>query len=86
MTFMTREQYAEVIDRYQSEQKDHLLQRFDVGAREYGALDLDSRDWLIERREEQLDSLAYKLFERERLRRKAMRREAAQEPPQEVAR
>lgn len=70
MNILTKEAYEKAIDRYHAEEKRHLLDRFDAGARQYGTLDLDcGRDWILERREELSDARAYEIFEVERLRR-----------------
>ncbi len=65
----SREQYAEAIDAYHSRIKAELLERFDRGAELYGVLRLTTRDWVKEKHDEDLDSLAYEIFEEERERR-----------------
>jgi hypothetical protein len=65
----TREQYAAAFDAYAKRIKAELLERFDRGAEVYGILRLTSRDWVKEKHDEDLDSLAYELFDAERERR-----------------
>jgi len=65
----TREQYEAAIDAYAKRIKAELLERFDRGAEVYGILRLTSRDWVKEKHDEDLDSLAYELFDAERERR-----------------
>lgn len=78
MNLLTREQYATLIDEHHAAQKARLLSRYDKGNKTYGgAPDLDSRDWIVEQREESDDRLAYGLFEKERIRRIARKPRAA---------
>lgn len=60
---LTKEDYAAIIDRHHAAEKRRLLARFDAGAKKYGVLDLDSKNWVREAREESDDRLAYLLFE-----------------------
>lgn len=72
---LTRIQYEFLIDTYQAEEKNLLLSRFDGGNGVYGGPpDLDSRDWIKEAREEGIDQTAYRLWERERLRRLSLKK------------
>ena len=66
---LTRAGYESAIDRYCDRLKRELLSRFDNGAEVYGVLRLTSRDWVKEKHDEDLDSLAYEIFDDERERR-----------------
>ena len=65
----TREQYQAAIRAYCQRLERDLLHRFDNGAEVYGVLRLTSRDWVKEKHDEDLDSLAYEIFDDERERR-----------------
>ncbi len=69
---LTREQYAESIDRHQAAEKAELLSRYDMAAPLYGPLCLNGcgrKSWPVERRMELRDAVAYEIFEEERVRR-----------------
>lgn len=61
---LTREEYGLAIDRQHAAQKAQLLKRYDNGMATYGSEpDLTSRDWVQEAYEEELDRIAYLIFD-----------------------
>lgn len=63
IVILTREAYATAIDRMHTAEKRRLLARWDFGAKKYGVLELDSRNWIKEARQETDDRTAYMIFE-----------------------
>lgn len=73
LNVLTEAEYTAELDRYLGEWREHCIAAWKRGSEEHGPCQLDSSDWVAERRKEEADWINYTVIERVRLHRMALK-------------